>query len=124
MKERSRAEEEKAKVQIKKIQKYNEDRSLTLSGECGSDSWFQGSSVSSSLRSQLGLESGSVFWPPNSRCLSHTARCESEIIEKFNSFQLSPPNMSGDKRSDRRSLGSSGYGSLISQSRADSRSFF
>ncbi|XP_048013785.1 GTPase IMAP family member 8-like isoform X2 [Megalobrama amblycephala] len=88
-----------------RLNKCSEDiRSQTMSGDNGSDSWSLGSSAYGSFRSRSGAET--VFSSSHSRDSSLTS---------YNSNELIPPNLSGDERSDTRSMGSSGYGSFRSR---------
>uniref|UniRef100_A0A8C1ZJI4 AIG1-type G domain-containing protein n=1 Tax=Cyprinus carpio TaxID=7962 RepID=A0A8C1ZJI4_CYPCA len=103
------------------IDKLREDiRSLTMSGDDGSDSCSLGSSAYGSFRSRSG--SDSIFGSSRSRDSSHTSYV-SGAIKKHNSMDLIPPNLSGDERSDTWSVGSSAYSSFRSRS-ADSSSVF
>ncbi|KAG1928958.1 GTPase IMAP family member 8-like [Pimephales promelas] len=104
-----------------RLDKWREDMRLqTMSGAEGSDSWSLGSSAYSSFKSRSGVDP--VFSSSRSRDSSHTSY-EPGAIKKYSSMEF-PPNMSGDERSDTRSVGSSAYGSFRSLSGADSDSVF
>ncbi|KAK2915740.1 hypothetical protein Q8A67_000114 [Cirrhinus molitorella] len=92
-----------------------------MSGDDGSDSWSLGRAVYGSFRSRSGADS--IFGSSHYRDSSHTSY-GSGVIKRHNSFELLPPNMSGDERSDTLSVGSSAYGSFRSRSGADSDSVF
>ncbi|KAL1277328.1 hypothetical protein QQF64_024001 [Cirrhinus molitorella] len=105
-----------------RLDKWSEDiRSQMMSGDDGSDSWSLGSSAYGSFRSRSGADS--IFGSSHYRDSSHTSY-GSGVIKRHNSFELLPPNMSGDERSDTLSVGSSAYGSFRSRSGADSDSVF
>ncbi|XP_067292711.1 uncharacterized protein [Pseudorasbora parva] len=109
VKERRRAEE--------RLDKWREDRSQTTSGADGSDSRSLGSSAHGSFRSRSGADS--VYSSSRSRDSSNTSY-ESGAMKRHDSKEWLPPTMSGDERSDTRSLGSSAHGSFRSRSGADS----
>ncbi|XP_016116910.1 GTPase IMAP family member 8-like [Sinocyclocheilus grahami] len=96
-----------------------DNRSQTMSGDDGSDSLSMGSSAYGSFRSQSGAYS--IFGSSQSRDSSH-ASYGSGAIKKHNSMDRLSPNLSGDERSDTRSVGSSAYSSFRSRSGADSGS--
>ncbi|XP_056095265.1 LOW QUALITY PROTEIN: GTPase IMAP family member 8 [Rhinichthys klamathensis goyatoka] len=100
-----------------RLDKWREDMRLqTMSGAEGSDSWSLGSSGYSSFRSRSGAEP--VFSSSRSRDSSHTTY-EPGAIKRYRSMEWTP-NMSGDERSDTRSVGSSSYGSFRSGADSDS----
>ncbi|XP_016099476.1 GTPase IMAP family member 8-like [Sinocyclocheilus grahami] len=94
-------------------------RSQTIS-EQGSYSWSLRSSARGSVVSQSEADSRSICGSSSSRDSSHTSRYETVVPKICNSMEF-PPNMSGDKRWDMKSIGSSAYGSFGSLSGADSR---
>ncbi|XDV28316.1 hypothetical protein PO909_031657 [Leuciscus waleckii] len=105
-----------------RLDKWREEsRSQTMSGDDGSDSCSVGSSAYGPFRSRSGADP--IFGSSHSRDSSHTSY-ESGAIKQYNSMELEPPDMSGDQRSDTRSVGSSAYSSLRSRSGADSDSAF
>ncbi|XP_073688424.1 GTPase IMAP family member 8-like [Garra rufa] len=105
-----------------RMDKWSEEiRSQTMSGDDGSDSCSLGSSAYGSFRSRSGADS--IFGSSRSRDSLHTSY-GSGGIRRHDSFDLLPPNMSGDERSDTLSVGSSAYDSFRSRSGADSDSVF
>ncbi|KAG1932091.1 GTPase IMAP family member 8-like [Pimephales promelas] len=99
-----------------------ESGSQTVSaGDDGSDSWSVGSSAYGSFRSRSGADP--IFSSSHSRDSSHRSY-KSGVIKRYNSYEVLPPIMSGDERSDTWSVGSSAYGSFRSRSGADSDSVF
>ncbi|XP_042608530.1 GTPase IMAP family member 8-like [Cyprinus carpio] len=109
------------KKMIEQIDKWREDiRSLTMSGDDGSDSCSLGSSAYGSFRSRSGADS--ILGSSRSRDSSHTSYV-SGAIKRHNSMDLIPPTLSGDEQSDTWSVGSSAYSSFRSRS-ADSSSVF
>ncbi|KAF4094888.1 hypothetical protein G5714_023966 [Onychostoma macrolepis] len=63
-----------------------------------------------------------IFGSSHSKDESLTSRFKSGVLKILNSMEFTPPLMSGEKRSNTSSLGSSAGGSFRSQSEADIRS--
>ncbi|CAM4734060.1 unnamed protein product [Leuciscus chuanchicus] len=102
--------------EAERLDKWKEDiRIQTMSGAEGSDSRSVGSSGSGLFRSRSGADP--VFGSSSSRNSSHTSYV-SGGIKQYNSMEWLPPDLSGDERSDTRSVGSSAYGSLRSLAEA------
>ncbi|XP_056307688.1 GTPase IMAP family member 8 [Danio aesculapii] len=98
------------------MNKFEETRAQTMSGDERSDTWSLPSSAYSSFRSRTG---DSAYGSSRSRNSYHTGFV-SGAIKRYNSMEIPPPDLSGDERSDRWSVGSSAYGSFRSRRGADS----
>lgn len=113
MKERKRAEEERAKERMKRMQKQRDDiRSQMMRRVDKSDTWSVGSSAYSSFGSRSGADS---------RSDSPFSFVGGSNLEKScNSMGVPSPFMSGDERSDTMSVRSSAYSSNISEAEEES----